>query len=232
MKTIGIIGGMGPLATVDLFKRIVDKTKAECDQDHIHILIDCNTDIPDRTKSIISQGQSPLKEMIKTAKTLENAGADFLIIACNTAHYYYKDLSSTITIPILNMLEETTKFIKNKYGKDVVVGLLATDGTISTGIYNRYFEKKGIKVIYPKETQGKVMDYIYQGVKKGNYEGCKEGFLDAVQELRDLGADLVLLGCTELSAANDVFNFKGNFVDPMDIIAIRAIEFAGGTVRK
>ena len=87
MKTIGIIGGMGPLATVDLYRRIVLRTKAERDQDHIHVIIDSNTDIPDRTKAIIADGEDPTVELVKSAKRLEHAGADFLIMPCNTAHY-------------------------------------------------------------------------------------------------------------------------------------------------
>jgi len=232
MKTIGIIGGMGPLATVDLYKKIVLKTKAELDQEHIHVLIDSNTNIPDRTKSIISRAESPLNEMIKSAKNLENSGADFLIMSCNTAHYYYNDLCQAINIPFLNMLEETVKFIERTYGKNIIAGLLATDGTISTGIYDEYLNKSNIKVIKPQQTQKYVMEFIYEGIKKGNFSMGTSRFLEAIKELKENGAEIFILGCTELSSANEIFNFKGNFIDPLDVIAERAIEFAGGVVKK
>ena len=132
MKTIGIIGGMGPLATVHLFERIVLRTKAEKDQEHIRVLIDSNTNIPDRTKAILGNGKSPVKELVNSAKILENGGADFLIMPCNTAHYFIEEIKKNISIPFINMIEESVKFTYDKYGKEAVVGIMATDGTIKT----------------------------------------------------------------------------------------------------
>lgn len=230
MKTIGILGGMGPLATADLYKKIILKTKAERDQDHIHVLIDGNTNIPDRTSSIIANGEDPLIEMIKSARMLEKAGADFLIMPCNTAHYFYDELTNNIKIPFLNMLELTVKYIKDKYGDNVIVGLLATDGTNQSGIYDEYFNKAGIKLIKPNETQKYVMEFIYEGIKKGNYTIGTYGFFKAVDELKENGAEIFILGCTELSSAAEIYEFEGNFVDPMDILAENAIKFAGGSI--
>lgn len=230
MKTVGIIGGMGPLATADLFRRIICKTDAHTDQGHLHVLIDSNSDIPDRTKSIVSNGDSPLVELIKSAKRLETAGADFLIMGCNTAHYYYRDICKAINIPFLNIIEETVNYIEKTYGNNIVVGLLATDGTISTGIYDAYFQKANIKLITPVLTQKNVMEFIYEGIKKGNYSFNKKSFFEAVEELRVHGAEVILLGCTELSSAKDLFHFDDDFIDPLDIIAEKAIQFAGGKV--
>jgi aspartate racemase len=232
MKTIGIIGGMGPLATADLFKKIVLKTKAETDQEHIHVLIDSNTRIPDRTKSILSREECPLEEIIKTAKQMENSGADFLVMSCNTAHYYYEDICRAINIPLLNMLAETAQFIERTYGRDITAGLLATDGTIRTGIYDEYFSKSNIKVIKPVQTQKYVMEFIYEGIKKGDYSFSADRFYEAMEELKRDGAEIFVLGCTELSSAREMFHFEGNFIDPVDVIAERAIEFAGGEVKK
>lgn len=232
MKTIGIIGGMGPLASAELYRKIVLITEADLDQEHIHIIIDSNTDIPDRTQSIIGAGASPLEELIKSAKKLEQAGADFLIMCCNTAHYYHETIAGEVNIPFLNMLEETVKHIEAKYGKDVVVGLLATDGALRTGIFDEYFRQAGIKAIKPVKNQKYVMDYVYDGLKKKKFGEGKDKFLEAVQELRENGAQLFLLGCTELSMANDMFGFGEEFIDPVDVLAERAIEFAGARVKR
>jgi len=232
MKTIGIIGGMGPLASAHLYRKIVLKTEADLDQEHIHIIIDSNTNIPDRTRSILGTGESPLEELVKSAKVLECAGADFLIMCCNTAHYYHESIAREVGIPFLNMLEETVRFIEKKYGKDAVVGLLATDGSLRTGIFDEYFRQAGIRIVKPVRTQKFVMDYVYDGLKKNRFDDGRDKFMEAVEELRESGAQVFILGCTELSIANDMFFFGEEFVDPVDVLAESAIEFAGARIRR
>lgn len=228
MKTIGIIGGMGPLATVHLFERIVLRTKAEKDQDHIRVLIDSNTNIQDRTKAILGIGESPVKELVNSAKILENSGADFLIMPCNTAHYFIDEIKKNINIPFINMPDETVKYTYDKYGKDALVGIMATDGTIKTKIYENYYAELGIKTLVPIKTQGKIMEFIYDVIKKGNYDAGTDLFFECVNELKDLGATAFLLGCTELSSAQYLYKFEGSFINPMEVLAERAIIFAGG----
>lgn len=228
MKTIGIIGGMGPLATVHLFERIVLRTKAEKDQDHIRVLVDSNTNIPDRTKAIISNGETPVIELSNSAKILEKSGADFLIMPCNTAHYFIDEIKKSVNIPFINMPEETVNYTYEKYGKDTVVGLLATDGTIKSKIYENYYSKLGIKTIIPIKTQVKIMEFIYDVIKKGNYNAGTELLFECVEELKDLGATAFLLGCTELSSAQYLYKFEGNFINPMEVLTEKSIIYAGG----
>ncbi|MBN1901101.1 amino acid racemase [Candidatus Sumerlaeota bacterium] len=230
MKTIGILGGMGPLATADLYRRIILFTKADKDQDHLHVIIDGNAAIPDRTAFIIGKGDNPLPEMIQSARALERAGADFIIMPCNTAHFFFDDLSRISSIPFLNMLQLTVDHIRNTCGSDSTAGLLATDGTIQSGIYDQYFAQRGIHLVKPVATQKYVMELIYEGVKKGNYSFGTDGFFKAVEELAEKGASRFILGCTELSSAKDIYHFQGDFVDPLDILAKNAIEYAGGSV--
>lgn len=232
MKTLGIIGGMGPLATVHLFERIVLKTKAEKDQDHIRVLIDSNTNIPDRTKAIIGDGEDPTTEMIKSAKYLESCGADFLIMPCNTAHYFIDKILASVNIPMINMLEETVRDTYEKYGQDTVVGMLATDGTIKSKIYENYYAKMGIKTIEPKNTQKKVMEFIYDVIKSGKYEVGPDLMFEAVKELKSMGANSFLLGCTELSSADFMYKFEGEFINPIEILAEKSILFAGGQLNQ
>jgi aspartate racemase len=228
MKTIGIIGGMGPLATVHLYERIVLRTKALRDQDHIRVLIDSNTNIPDRTKAIISDGEDPTVELIKSAKVLENGGADFLIMPCNTAHYFINTIQEAVNIPFINMVEETVKYTEKKFGKDTVVGILATDGTIKSKIYENYYANLGIKTVVPDKTQTDVMKFIYDVIKKGNYNEGTSLMFSAVEELKEMGATSFLLGCTELSSAQYLYKFEGNFINPIEVLTERSIEFAGG----
>lgn len=228
MKTIGIIGGMGPLATVHLYERIVLRTKAEKDQDHIRVLIDSNTNIPDRTKAIIGNGQDPTVELIKSAKILENSGADFLIMPCNTAHYFVDIIKRSVNIPFINMPEETVKYTCDKYGNNTIVGVMATDGTIKSKIYENYYSKLGIKTIVPEKTQEKLMKFIYEVIKSGKYEVGTYLLFEAVEELKKLGADTFLLGCTELSSAQYLYKFEGPFINPMEVLTEKSIVYAGG----
>ena len=228
MKTIGIIGGMGPLATVHLYERIVLRTKSLKDQDHVHVLIDSNTNIPDRTKAIIGNGEDPTVELIKSARILENGGADFLIMPCNTAHYFIDIIKESVHIPFINMPEETVKYTYDKYGSDTVVGILATDGTIKSKIYENYYSKLGIKTIVPEKTQEKLMKFIYDVIKGGNYDQGTDLLFKCVEELKSLGADTFLLGCTELSSAQYLYKFEGPFINPMEVLTEKSIIYAGG----
>lgn len=225
-KTLGIIGGMGPLATVKLFEMIVLMTKANSDQEHIHILIDNNTGITDRTNYILNSiGEDPRTELIQSAKKLESIGADFLVMPCNTAHHFYKDVSKEVDIPFINMIEETAKYIIDKNNGIKNIGLLATEGTINAKVYDNVFNKYGIDVLKPsKENQKYITDLIYN-IKEG-IEPDLDGFYMAMDELRDQGVEVFIAGCTEISVSIDLYNLEGNIVDAMKVLAISAIKYA------
>lgn len=231
-KKLGIIGGMGPLATANLFNKIVTTTDAKYDQDHIHIIIDNNTLIPDRTDNILGKGQSPLNELVKSAINLEKIGADFLIMPCNTAHYFYEDIKKEINIDFLNMIEETAKYINESYANSRKVGLLATEGTVKSGIYDLYFNKYNIDVIKPDNNTQQIISHIIYGVKEGKKEVLIDDIYTVVEELKSKGAEVFILGCTELSVINETYKLKGNFVDALNVITEKAIKFAGKTVLK
>ena len=227
MKTLGIIGGMGPLATVKLFEKIVLLTDAKNDQGHIHTIIDSNTNIPDRTEYILGGEDNPLRELIKSAKRLEDAGAEFLIMPCNTAHYFYADIIKSIKIPFLNMIEETAKHIKENYDFKEV-GLLATSGTYKSKVYEKIFNDYGLNIVNPREEEKEnVMELIYN-IKKGIHQENLDSFYNTMENIENQGGNLFILGCTELSVAVDMYKLKGNFIDPMDAIAKSAILYAGG----
>lgn len=229
-KTIGIVGGMGPLATCDLFRKIVEVTDAKSDQEHVRVCIDNNTEIPDRTAAILSGGKDPVPEMVKSAVRLQGMGADVLIMPCNTAHYFYDRLIPFVDTPFLNMIEETAKEIKRRGIKKV--GLLATDGTCRSGVYRNVFDAMGIEMCTPSpDNQKSVMDVIYQGVKAGNLSIDLSGFYEAMEELFAGGAEILVLGCTELPVAFELFHIDRPNIDPTLVLAKAAVGFVGARVK-
>jgi aspartate racemase len=146
-KTIGIIGGMGPEATADIFTKIIHLTPATQDSEHIHVLIDNNPMIPSRVQAIMHNGESPVPEMVRMAQSLERSGADFLIIPCNTASYYIEDIRKLVNIPVLSIVEETSKYIIDKHLDKKVIGLLGTEMTVRLGLYHKELLKHKIEVV-------------------------------------------------------------------------------------
>lgn len=229
-KTLGIIGGMGPMATVDLYRKIIEKTDASRDAEHIHVLIDSDPAIPDRTAGILGRGPSPLEELTCCAKRLERAGADILMIPCNTAHFYYDAIKAATSLPILHMLRLTAAEIKRRgTGR---VALLATDGTIETGIYAKLFESEGIAYMTPDaEGQATVVDLIYSGVKAGRRDFDTAAVRNTLDRLMSAGASAFVLGCTELPIAFDEYRLDYPAVDPTAVLARAAVEAAGYPLR-
>ena len=230
-KTIGILGGMGPLATCDLFSKIIQITDASCDQEHVRICIDNNTEISDRTNAIIRHGKDPVPEMVKSAVRLQSFGADVLIMPCNTAHYFYDRILPFVDIPFLSMIDETAKVFSDRGLRKV--GLLATDGTLQTAVYEKAFKKRGISIMVPPpENQVHIMDLIYNGVKAGNKEIDTKPTKKTIEDLFRKGAQTLVLGCTELPVAFDLYGFDYPKTDPTLILASRAVQFVGAKVKK
>ncbi len=230
-NTIGIIGGMGPLATCDLFKKIIEVTDAGTDQEHMRVCIDSNTEIPDRTAAILNGGKDPVNEMVKSAVRLQGMGADVLIMPCNTAHYFYDRITPFVDIPFLNMIEETAKAVQKRGIKKA--GLMATDGTCQTGVYDQIFTPMGIELVKPSaEGQQAIMDVIYKGIKAGDMDIDLTGFHKAIDELFAAGAEVLILGCTELPVAFEQFSIEESAIDPTLVLASAAVKAAGGKVKE
>lgn len=216
---------MGPLATADLFNKIIDYTDAESDSENIRVVIDNNTRIPDRTRAILSGGESPVCEMVRSGVGLEGMGADFLLIPCNTAHYFYNDVAAFVRVPILHMIRETLGEMRR--AGITRAGLLATDGTIKTGVYDRVFESSGVELLKPDaEGQAAVMEMIYGGVKAGRRAFDTSGVERAVRALEAEGASHMVLGCTELPIAFERYNISARTVDPTAALARAAVAAA------
>lgn len=230
-KKIGIVGGMGPMATVDLFQMIVRYTDSADDQGHIRIFIDNNTQIPDRTAAILRGDDSPAEAIIGSAKGLAGLGADMILIPCNTAHYFYEKIQAGVDVEVVNMIDETAKEISRRGLTQV--GLLATTGTVRTGLYRRYCEKRGITVLEPDEKgQSAVMDFIYAGVKASNASFDTGAFRAAAEDLLEQGAQALILGCTELPVGFKMYGIGLPNVNTLEVLAKTAVGKAGYTLKE
>ncbi len=222
---------MGPLATDDLFRKIITHEKASIDQEHLRICIDSNTAIADRTAALLHGGADPVPEIIKSAKRLESIGADMIVMPCNTAHNYFEKVQESVHIPILNMIKITYQVLLKKDIK--CVGLLATDGTIKTGIYQRHFDGGGIRLLCPEgNSQKAVMDIIYNGIKAGKTSYDTAPIQDTINKLMSEGAKMLILGCTELPLAFKQYKLDYPCIDPTLELAKAAICFAGGKLKE
>ena len=227
-KTIGILGGMGPLATADLFRKIVTMTKAGCDNDHIRIYIDDNASIPDRTGAILGGGKDPVPVMADSLKKLVACGADCIIMPCNTAHYFLPPLQEMTEVPFLSMLEATAKACAKEFpGKTAAI--LATKGTLATGLYEQALTKEGVAYLVPDaDEQDALMRVIYDGVKADAApEAYRKDMESVLATLTEKGADYFILGCTELPLAAELLEIPQATIDPTAELAKAAILFCG-----
>ncbi|MDW7692644.1 amino acid racemase [Flammeovirgaceae bacterium SG7u.111] len=199
---LGIVGGVGPSATVDFMNKIIQSTPAKKDQDHIKMIVEQNPQIPDRTANLIKNETDPTIALYSTCKKLEVAGSNVIAIPCNTAHAFVKEIQKHLKVPIVNMITTTAEYILENFGKEAKVGILATTGTIQSKIYYNVLTHYGLQVVVPDEThQDYVMESIYGefGVKAGKTNGpCKEQILKGVKHLIEKKAQVIILGCTEL----------------------------------
>jgi aspartate racemase len=231
-KILGVVGGVGPSATVDFMDKIIRLTPASRDQDHIRMIVDHDPTIPDRTAYLLGEGMDPTASILAACKRLEAYGADLIAIPCNTAHAFIEPIQRDLTIPIVNMLLETAQYVENHHGGVETIGLLATNGTLKSRIYHDLIEQMGRTVVVPDEVhQGLVMKAIY-AVKAGNTEGTNlEEFRLALAHIINAGAELVILGCTELpllSARIEMNRESIPVLDPGEILARKCVEICQG----
>lgn len=228
---IGILGGMGPEATLYLFQKIIKNTGATKDQDHFRVLIDNNTKIPDRTPGILGQGETPLPMMIVTAKNLEKAGADFITIPCVSAHYFIEELRKEVAIPVISIIDEVAGEIQRRLPEIKRIGLIATTGIVRAGLFQDRLTKMGVEVLVPPEEaqENLVMSAIYgeSGIKAGFISSeNKDKILKASNEMIERGAEGIIGGCTEVPLVVQQKDTEVPFFDSLDILALAAIRMA------
>lgn len=225
-KYFGVIGGMGSKATSEFFERVVESTQAEKDQDHLNLLIANHATLPDRTEVIIADRKEDfLNSVKKDLEILEFAGVTDLAMPCNSAHFFYDDMQAMTSINIINMVEETVKKIHEEYGSGIKVGLLATDGTVKSGVYSKVCEKYGIELAVPDlKSQRGIMSVIYNNIK-GHMDLDSTLLEELIERLiYEQECKCVIIGCTELSCVSVREALRVYIYDAMDILVEKTIE--------
>ncbi len=235
---VGVLGGLGPAATVDFMAKLVRNTPATCDQDHLKIMVEQNPQIPDRTAALLGNGDDPTLALYAACKTLEDGGADLIAMPCNTAHAFVERIQPALGIPIVNMLTCTADYLQETFPGLREVGVLATSGTLTSGVYERALEALGITQVAPGEpAQARLMNAVYgpHGAKAGFTTGeCCDDLAAAIDDLIGQGVQVIVLGCTELplllrdatlaSAGGQVVRL----VDPTEVLARCCVAYALG----
>ncbi len=228
MKTLGIIGGVGPLATAYFLDMLIRMTDAETDQQHPEMIIYNAPSIPDRTAYILGRSEeSPLPKVISIAKQLEQQGVSHIATPCITLHRFHDEINRETSIPIINAVAEADEYLASN-GIETV-GIMATDGSVQGGVFERFFKKT--KRVYPSEAmQAYVMDIIYKCVKSGRPVDMDK-FRAVADELRRNGAQCIILGCTELSVVKRDCGIGAGFLDAMELLALRSLEMCGAPIK-
>lgn len=227
---LGVIGGLGPSATAHFMERVIAMTDAKCDQENVDMIVYNFPSIPDRTGYILGSNlRSPLPGLLSVARALERQKVSSIAIPCVTAHYFHRELQAAIAVPILNGVAETVSLLKNNGIRKV--GIMATDGTVRSRLLARELDNAGLIPVIPSEArQADVMHLIYENVKAGKKPEM-DRFRRVRQELNDCGAEIIILGCTELSLIKRDEDIGEGFLDIMDVLAREAVLRSGKKLR-
>ncbi|MBK8323587.1 MAG: amino acid racemase [Betaproteobacteria bacterium] len=232
-RRVGILGGMGPAAALDLQAKILALTPATRDEDHLPVVTWNVPQIPDRVAAIEGRGPSPLPAIAEGARSLEAAGAEAIAIACNTAHHWAEELRSLMRVPLLHIVDAVAEAIAARPARPARIGLMGTRGTLASGFYGRRLEALGFAWIAPDEAcQAAFIDPAIAAVKRADRTGAVEHFSGAARDLRERGADLLLLGCTELPLALAGSGFETCSLDANHALAQSVVRFALGPGRE
>ena len=227
-KIAGILGGMGPEATVDLMRRVIRNTPAQDDADHIHCLIDNNPKVPSRIKALVEgTGEDPAPVMVDMARRLEGWGADFLSIACNTAHHYYPAVQAAVKIPVLNMIVLAADAARKSDSAARKFGILCTPGTRTTKIYTDALQKHGLEAVYPDPDVEAALLGVIKAVKGGDTSReVKDRLAEVVRHVSGKGVSTAIAACTELGVVMDGEEYPVTILDAAEVLAQAIVQNA------
>ena len=234
-RTVGVLGGMGPAATADFLRRLVEATNAERDQEHLHVLIDSDPRVPDRTEALLHGGESPAPYLIEIAQRLRSMGADLLVIACNTAHAFLEEVAPRVDVPFVDWIGEVVDHVAADATGVRTVGLLATTGTIRAGLYQGRFEQAGVATVVPDDADQRLLtEAIYgpNGLKAGHT--AQPLVAEIARRLVRGGGEALIVACTDLSVMRLDNELRGEtrVYDGAQIVAERVVELAGSVVER
>ena len=223
---LGIIGGLGPMATAYFMELITQMTDAATDQEHIEMIVMSRPQTPDRTAYILGKSEeTPLDDMADMGRFLTDAGAQFLAIPCITAHYFHDELESRVGNSVAHIIRETGQYLRERGVK--TVGIMATDGTIGSGLFTKGFKEYGIETVVPDDKhQAMVMKLIYDDIKAGKPPRL-ELFNEVASHLKEQGAAVIILGCTELSMIKKDYPLPAGVLDAMEVLASAVVKKCG-----
>lgn len=225
-KILGILGGMGPEATVELMRRIVAATPAGCDNDHIHCVVDQNSQVPNRTRAIQGEIPSAGPVLADMARRLQGYGADMLCMPCNTAHYYLPEIQAASSLPFVDMLEATAAHVRAAFLQARQAAVLCTTGTRQTGLYEQRFAAQGIEAVYPDAAQQAALMEIIDAVKAGDSSpAVRARFQEIIDAMRAQGVPVMIAACTELSV---ICPADPAVVDAMDCLVAEVVRRVKG----
>ncbi|MSP50650.1 MAG: amino acid racemase [Alphaproteobacteria bacterium] len=224
---VGVIGGLGPEATLDFFGKVLIHSRAKTDQDHIHLVIENNPKTPDRNAAVAGTGMSPGPALARMAMALDRAGVDFIVMACNTAHAFEKDIRAATRKPFISLIDEVADEVRRTYPEARRVGLLAAQGCLDSRIYETAFSRHDIQSLQPeKSSQERFMRLLYR-IKAGERgPDIRAGMRQLGEELVAGGADILIAGCTEVPLVLTSGENSKPLVDSTDVLARRCVSYA------
>ncbi len=228
---IGVLGGMGPLATIDFMRKVLAATPAESDQDHVPLVVSSIPQVPDRTAAFRGDGVSPLAAMVASGQRLARAGAGLVVVPCNTAHLWFAELESALALPMLHLVDAALEDAVATAGAGATIGLLCTDATLASGLYvnrtPRSAQAPGVQWALPTATE--MLELVMPGiqaVKAGALDRGAELLGAAARALARRGAQALVLGCTEVPLVLDAGNSPVPVIDATDALARRAVAWS------
>jgi aspartate racemase len=224
---VGVIGGLGPEATLDFFGKVLVHSKAKKDQDHIHLIIENNPKTPNRNDAIAGKGISPGPALAAMATALDRAGADFIVMACNTAHAFENAIRAATPKPFISLINEVVDEVRGSHPDAKRVGLLAAQGCLDAGIYHTAFAKQGVEVLnLAEKSQARFMELLYR-IKSGERGAdIRRAMQELGEELIAAGAEILIAGCTEVPLVLASGENTRPLVDSTDVLAQRCVQYA------
>lgn len=227
--TAGVLGGMGPDATIDFMSKVIALTSANSDQDHIHMIVDHNPKVPNRQAAILDGAEDPGPALARMARGLESAGADFLVMVCNSAHAFAEPVRQATSLPLVSIIDVTLQEIAESSPEARRAGLLATDGLIASGIYQQALEAAGLEPVLPGNEALENLMSLVRSIKGGNRSKEVSQEMGTLAELLiSAGADVVIAGCTEIPLVLNAPVITVPVISSTDALARKTVALARG----